>query len=255
MKKSPNPNRFQDQKHLEYSNKVALFEGEVNLVNYNKSIVKKFNSYFKLPSESKYTLNFTETMVDFGAGAGNLSQLFLVEFGVKPICIEVDPELQKVLAQKSFRVASKISEIDGEISMVFCSNVLEHIYDDLGVLKELYFSMAPKAKLAIYVPALNFIFSELDTKAGHFRRYERRELIKKVAASGFVVEKCFYGDSLGVMASLVLKIFGYRNKLGIGAGKSLIFYDRFIYPMSQILDSWGMRYVAGKNLLLFAEKN
>jgi hypothetical protein len=254
MKKESKKIRFQDQQQLVYSNKEALFEGENNLVNYNQSIIKKFGNFFGLSKQLNHSFDSNGTMVDFGAGLGNLSQLFLNKYGIKPICIEVDPELQKVLSDKGFSVASQLSEVEGQITNLFTSNVLEHINDDLAILKEIYLNMARNGRLAIYVPALNFIYSELDTKAGHFRRYGRQELIKKVLASGFEVEKCFYNDSLGVIASLALKVFGYRNKVGLGDGRSLIVYDRFVYPMSQFFDALGMRYVSGKNLYLFAVK-
>jgi hypothetical protein len=52
----------------------------------------------------------------------------------------------------------------------------------------------------------------------------------------------------------VLKVFGYRNKLNLGTGESLIVYDRVIYPVSQALDKLGMKYIIGKNLYIFAVK-
>jgi len=254
VKQKPKQIWFQDQEQMVYSSKAALFDGENNLINYNESIVKKFGNFFGLLKPLSILFDSNAMVVDFGAGLGILSYLFSEKYGVKPLCVEVDPELQKVLSQKGFSVASKLSEVEAQITNLFTSNVLEHINDDIAILKEIYLNMAKNGKLAIYVPALNFIYSELDTKAGHFRRYGRRELIKKVLASGFEVEKCFYNDSLGVIASLALKVLGYRNKVGLGNEKSLIIYDRFVYPISQIFDALGMRYIGGKNLYLFAVK-
>jgi SAM-dependent methyltransferase len=145
--------------------------------------------------------------------------------------------------------------IGKKFKCIYTSNVLEHIDDDLDALIKLGRLLQPQGKLAIYTPALPFLFSNLDYQAGHFRRYRKQELISKVQLAGFKVEKCFYNDSLGVIASLVLKVVGYRNKFGLGHGKSLIIYDRFFYPISQVLDALGMRFLGGKNLFLFAVKN
>jgi hypothetical protein len=57
---------------------------------------------------------------------------------------------------------------------------------------------------------------------------------------------------MGVPVMLSLKIFGYKGKLGIGSKKSLVIYDRVIYPISIFLDYFFMKRVIGKNLLLIA---
>ena len=196
----------------------------------------------------------SQSILDFGAGGGHLADVFKSKFNLKPICLEIDPELFKVLGDKNYQVLSNLQELDSSPSMIYSSNVLEHIERDSETLVEMYSKLKKNGKLAIYVPAVMFLFSDLDIKAGHFRRYSKRELIKKVRDAGFTVEKCFYNDSLGVPASLVLKVFGYRNKLNLGTGKSLIVYDQVIYPVSQALDKLGMKYMIGKNLYIFAVK-
>jgi hypothetical protein len=70
--------------------------------------------------------------------------------------------------------------------------------------------------------------------------------------AGFEIEKCFYSDSLGVLASLFLRVFGYKNKIGFGSIKSLFIYDNYIYPVSKTIDRMGFKHVIGKNLFLFA---
>ena len=72
--------------------------------------------------------------------------------------------------------------------------------------------------------------------------------------AGFRVEQCFYSDSIGVLASFALIVLGFRNKSGLGSKKSMIFYDRAIYPISKTLDRFMFKYVIGKNLFLFAVK-
>jgi predicted SAM-dependent methyltransferase len=59
--------------------------------------------------------------------------------------------------------------------MIYSSNVLEHIEDDSRALNEMFAKLQINGKLAIYVPAFMFLFSDLDIKAGHFRRYSKKE--------------------------------------------------------------------------------
>ena len=251
MTKSKKSLNFQSVKSTSYSNQEALFDGENGLPKYNLSIVKAFYDFFIQDGSKQGKI---ESILDFGAGGGHLADIFKTKHDVKPTCVEIDPELCRVLAKKNYQVLIDLQNLNHPLFMIYSSNVLEHIENDSETLKEIYTKLEKNGKLALYVPAGMFLFSDLDVKAGHFRRYGKKELIKKVRDSGFTVEKCFYNDFLGVPASLVLKVFGYRNKLNIGDGKSLVFYDQIIYPVSQVLDRLGMKYIIGKNLYIFAVK-
>lgn len=236
-----------------YANREALFDGEKGLPKYNQSIVKTFYD-FLLKSSEELKSDYPQTILDFGAGGGHLADIFRSRYQISPICLEIDPELRKVLLNKNYTTLNSLKDIDTPIKMIYSSNVLEHIEDDSSTLNEIYAKLQPGGILAVYVPALMFLFSELDTKAGHFRRYSKKNLITKVENAGFKVEKCIYNDSIGVLASLVLKVFGYRNKLNLGAGKSLVIYDRVIYPVSQLFDKMGSKKILGKNLYILATK-
>jgi hypothetical protein len=84
-------------------------------------------------------------------------------------------------------------------------------------------------------------------------KYKKKELIVKVRESGFAVEKCYWNDCIGVVAMFSLKILGYKGKAGIGSKKSLKIYDKYVYPISKILDRLFFKYIIGKNLFLFAK--
>ena len=244
--------RTQSDFRKEYANKEALFDGERGLPRYNKSIVKRFAKYFGLVPKDKVHNNLIH---EFGAGSGSLAEIFENYYGVKTICIEIDPSLVSHLRSKKFTVYDNLDDLPHLVSDLYTSNVLEHIEDDVEVLRSIRSKMLPNAKIAIYVPAFPFLYSSLDHNAGHFRRYTKKELILKVVSAGFKVEKCYYSDSLGVPASIALKVFGYRNRLNLGSGKSLIIYDRVLFPISQILDAIGFKFFFGKNLYIFARNS
>ena len=50
-------------------------------------------------------------------------------------------------------------------------------------------------------------------------------------------------------------IFGYNTNDGLGSKKSIKFYDKYIFPISKILDKLGFKHFIGKNLLIIAKKN
>lgn len=238
----------QTEFNLTYSGAEELFQAENSVVNYTSFIVEKIVAFLRSGSFSN------DLVVDFGAGTGALPQILTEKYGIKPYCIELDPALRKRLKERGYYVFANMRELPGLASFIYTSNVLEHIEDDQEALKELHENMQPGAGLAIYVPAFTFLFSDLDRKVGHFRRYQKRELVQKVRSAGFEVEMCYFNDSLGVLASLAVRVLGFKNLVGLGSSISLSIYDKLIFPFSRILDSLGLKYVIGKNLMLLAKK-
>ena len=62
-------------------------------------------------------------------------------------------------------------------------DVIEHIEDDLAMLKTTYQLMKPGGKIYITVPAYSFLWSQEDIDAGHYRRYSipsARRLLQQV---------------------------------------------------------------------------
>ena len=247
--KEKSSHKIQNSDNIKYANIEGLVDAENNMPGYNRSIVNKFAKYFGIDS--------TDTagdfkILEFGAGSGSLLNLFREVFAISPECVEIDPYLVKILQEKKYLTHEKIPITHNKYDFIYTSNVLEHIDDDVDALIQLRKTLKLKGRIAIYVPALPLLYSNLDSNAGHFRRYKKKELVNKVEAAGFLVEKCFYSDSLGVPASLALKAFGYGNKFNLGFGNSLIIYDRVVYPVSKLMDSIGFKYLLGKNLFLFA---
>ena len=238
----------QSQSQTVYAGTSDLLELEKGLRTYNTDIVKKLSRGLGYRDD----LNSRINLVDFGAGTGTLAEIWKSLFGIAPICIEIDRYRVQILRSKGFKVLSSIIEVDGLVNYVYASNVLEHIEDDVKVLKEMRDKIVIGGKIAIYVPALAILFSDLDKKVGHYRRYSKNELVKKVKAAGFEVQDCYYNDCLGVLATFMLKVFGYKTKMGLGSNQSLIFYDRVIYPISRLFDSIFFKHLIGKNLVLFA---
>lgn len=240
---------FQSESQKTYSGTQELIDSEEGLSRYNLDVVKKLASGLGV---SKGRGDSRLSIIEFGAGTGALAEVWRKEFLLDPICIEIDPELIKILESKGFSTYESIRNVQDEILFLYTSNVLEHIEDDIEALKNIREKMKQGGKIAIYVPALPILFSDLDRHVGHFRRYKKKELIHKVEIAGYEIEKCFYNDCLGVLASLSLRMVGYKKRTGLGSKKSLLIYDKFIYPASIILDKVFFKHIIGKNLFLFA---
>jgi SAM-dependent methyltransferase len=225
-----------------YSGLVELEKLELNLDNYNHFIVTQFINH--ATSKNK--------VLDFGAGIGTLSNIWnKLEVASSITCLEPDERQVKIILERGLSGITSLSA-DSVFDYIFTSNVLEHIEDDSSALKTLFNYLTPDGKLGIFVPANQLVYSHIDKKLDHFRRYSKNDLVKKVMNAGFKIDKCYYVDSIGLFAWLFAKVF----KLEFSQeGSSLLkIYDKFIWPISQFLDNLGLKYLFGKNLLLLASK-
>jgi hypothetical protein len=79
-------------------------------------------------------------------------------------------------------------------------NVLEHIEDDQQVLDTLHSTVPDGCRIIFLVPYNPRLYSEFDRQIGHFRRYQRGELERKMEQAGFSVERQFFFNKVGVIA-------------------------------------------------------
>jgi 2-polyprenyl-3-methyl-5-hydroxy-6-metoxy-1,4-benzoquinol methylase len=77
----------------------------------------------------------------------------------------------------------------GAYDLVGAFDVLEHIGDDAGALRALHAAIVPGGGLVLTVPQHPALWSEADVYAYHERRYRRFELVQRLEAAGFVVER------------------------------------------------------------------
>tara|TARA_B100000287_G_scaffold425703_1_gene472433 strand:- start:2154 stop:2864 length:711 start_codon:yes stop_codon:yes gene_type:complete len=228
-----------------YSGKDELLNSGNNLKNYYSKIVKIILKDFKFKGKE---------ILDFGAGIGTLSVLYENFSGIKPFCVELDNNNFKFLRSNGFKVFKSLSNSKKKFDAVFSSNVLEHIEDDQKTIHEIYNKLNKNGLLFLFLPAFQILYSDMDKKVGHFRRYKMSEIKEKVEKANFKVSYCYYVDSLGFFASLLMKLLGYSHRKGIGSPGSLKFYDKYIVPLSFFLDGIGLKKVFGKNLILLAKK-
>lgn len=75
-------------------------------------------------------------------------------------------------------------ELDTAISI----NVFEHIENDVEAFKHTWQLLQPGGVLLLVVPALDWLYGNMDRAIGHFRRYSKRDLVNKLEIGGFEVQ-------------------------------------------------------------------
>ena len=191
-------------------------------------------------------------MLDFGAGIGTFSKL-LRKKGVDVVCVETDPHLADALIRDGFPTFTDLNQMpDASFEFIFTLNVLEHIEDDRAVLCRIGEKLKKGGRLLVYVPAFQCLWTSLDEKIKHYRRYRRSTLERLARSSGLSILETRYADSLGFFAALAFKILG--NKQGDLSTRAVKFYDRYVVPPSRKLDVLFCRLL-GKNVYLIAGTN
>ncbi|HYD80941.1 MAG TPA: class I SAM-dependent methyltransferase [Paucimonas sp.] len=193
----------------------------------------------------------TDAIVDFGSGIGTFARE-LRDNGYRVHCIEPDAAQAAVISAAGLPVSASLAALqDDSVDYLYTLNVLEHIEDDGAALRELRAKLKPDGKLLVYVPAFQVLYSSMDRKVGHFRRYTRRELTGKLRQAGFHVTTARYADSIGFFASLVFRFAGGDS--GTLNRKALILYDRIVFPLSRLCDFLFSPFF-GKNVVAVARR-
>jgi SAM-dependent methyltransferase len=194
----------------------------------------------------------TDAILDFGAGTGVLARP-LAAAGYHIRCVEPDNGLRARLHASGLEAHAVIEGIPtGSLDLIYTVNVLEHIPDDVGAVAALRARLKPGGRLIAYVPAFPILYSSMDRKVGHIRRYRRAGLADLLRGTGLRIEHIAYQDSFGFTATLIFKLFG--NEHGVINRRALLLYDRCVFPLSRRFDRYAGRWF-GKNLFAVARRH
>lgn len=125
-----------------------------------------------------------------GAGTGHMAGLFL-DRGFHGACHDLGEDSRQMLrtnlahAGDRMRVVDALDELpEAAFDYLFAFEVLEHIEDDRGVLRNWVRHLKPGGRVLLSVPAHARKYGRSDEITGHVRRYEKQELRELLAAAG-----------------------------------------------------------------------
>lgn len=217
------------------------------------SFAKNYHNWIYENIESK----LGDKIAEIGSGVGNFTEFLLRNDNAKVDAYEPCAKMHdnsKFLKNprvhcinSNFELVTK-SSADKYDSVIFI-NVLEHIQNDFEALNKAHRIIRRSGQLVIFVPALQFLYSDFDRSIGHYRRYQRSKLIELVQNAGFKILSCKYFDSLGI-----IPWFLFMKLMGCGLSTQNTYaYDRFVVPWLKIVEKTFTPPI-GKNLLLTASK-
>lgn len=160
---------------------MDMYKGAATLENmsqakvYNKWTFDKFSKYLN------------GEILEVGCGIGNFT-MTLSKYG-KLTAIDID---QRLIEESKKDNTSNTEVGYGDIEKgkyffpkktfdtIVCINVLEHIENDIKALENMFKLLKTEGTLILLVPIHHFLYGEIDKSIGHFRRYDSKELIKKM---------------------------------------------------------------------------
>ncbi|MHB8575980.1 MAG: class I SAM-dependent methyltransferase [Dehalococcoidia bacterium] len=147
-------------------------------------------------------------ILDVGCGTGGML-VHLQEFG-SALGVDSAPEAAEACRRRGVPFVlgwgPRLPFADATFGAVTALDVIEHVPDHLGVLREMYRVLQPGGLLLLTVPAYMFLWSRHDDLNYHQRRYRRRNLHKVLRAADFDIVKLSYYNTLLFPAAVARKL-------------------------------------------------
>jgi len=135
-------------------------------------------------------------LVDVGAGSALFSLELLKNYS-NLVVVAIDTGYEKDIEHsKTNRISYRRDGLGVVGDIYLFTDILEHLPNDIEVLKD-YVNLAPiGAKFVVTVPAFMSLFSGHDIYLKHFRRYRKKQIEFVLQSAGLCIKKSQYLYSL-----------------------------------------------------------
>ena len=213
--------------------------------NYRAALMREFGPHLR------------GNVLEVGSGVGQITaELLQIPTIKKLVPIEPDagfcarirkrfPELELVEG------TSRNLKAGTDWNAIVSINVLEHIeadVDELAVYHRLL--SANRGRLCLFVPARPEIYAPIDNDFGHFRRYTRPQLRKRLKEASFRILHMRYYNVIGYFAWWASFCLLKKRTFDVG---SVRFFDRAIFPLVHGFESRICAPPFGQSLIAVAE--
>ena len=236
--------QYQNDKYK--GDELQLFEKAKNW----KLYLKKFiSSYLK------------EYVLEVGAGIGGTTKVLCDGKQKEWLCLEPDKTLSMVIEQLIDQghlpccCKTKIGHLTDlnnqkKFDTILYIDVIEHIEHDHEEINTASNYLSQNGVIVILAPAHEFLSSLFDKSLGHYRRYSKKRMYSLIPEGFRAKKKIIFLDFSGFFALLFNKIFLRKKTPTLN---QVLFWDKFLIPVSEIVDRL-LGFSFGKSLLLIIEK-
>lgn len=174
--------------------------------------------------------------MELGAGPGFLTN-YMRDFEYYLITETWEPYLAELRKLKTGRNEVEVQAFDAsdliskrdhfkalKFDSIFSTNMLEHIKDDIQVMRDMGGVVRPGGRVVNFVPAYRYLYGEADRVIGHYRRYEPDELRAKMEAAGLIVDDVRTFNQAGFFSWLIVKML----RRDAATGDNYALFDRMV---------------------------
>ena len=175
---------------------------------------ERINDHWYYVSKGRALLQFLAgerraEVLDVGAGSGYFSKL-LLRAGIAERALCVDPAYAahrtELSGGKQIRFVREAGTVNSDL--VLMMDVIEHVDDDVGLVRQYSDLMPQHGTMLITVPAFQFLWSRHDVFLEHKRRYTHASLHRTIEAAGLTVVRTRYFFSLLFPLICMVRLWG-----------------------------------------------
>jgi hypothetical protein len=150
--------------------------------------------------------NRSEILFDVGAGSGYFASIFVKNKKTgKAFCIDPFYSQEQLGGKNDLNFVT--APPNEKADMLLFIDVLEHVEDDVALLKSYISSSSADALFVISVPAFKSLWSNHDVFLEHFRRYGKKDLRNVIKLAGLAeVESSYIFGSIFPLVWLIRKL-------------------------------------------------
>ena len=197
-------------------------------------------------------------VLEIGAGHGGFTRL-LSSVSAKVIATDIDHamvlNINAVMQTHQNVTAVEMDGIEPDklqdpIDTIVAINIIEHVREDLSFLKSCFSVLNLGGRLIVFAPAFPVLFSNIDSEAGHFRRYTRENLTGLLESAGFKIRAARYFNFAGFWGWLFNKYF----KSGVDSPATnfqVMLFDRCVWLL-RLFDIFS--FLCGQSVIAVGEK-
>ena len=215
---------------------------------------KRYNQW----SYNKIKPFLGQTILEIGSGIGNMTKYLIgkklivatdINYAYVKILHRKFKKYQNILIRHFDISDNNLKDLkEYKFDTILCSNVLEHIDDDIQGLKNIRSLLISGGIIILILPMLQSIFGTLDKGLGHYRRYSKQEIFQKLKLAGFEVEYFTYFNLIGILGWYINGLMFKKNSL---SSIQLKLYDLFV-PLFKFEEKFKLPFgmsaiIIGKN--------
>lgn len=157
-----------------------------------------------------------EHFLDVGCGTGMMLQKLSdlrTSVGIDSSSLAIEYAKTRGLKHIFCGDLSHLDTTQWSFRVALLLDVIEHVEDDIGLLRQVHQCLLPQGQVVITVPAYPWLWSQHDVINHHYRRYTASSLKKSLQCSGFHIQKISFFNTFLFLPAMLKKFMDRNSKI------------------------------------------